>query len=105
MKKCFLVLAAMVFTFASGSSDAKAQWYAIGYGDLGQIYVNHDSIYVEGNLRSAEVRYESFGQGLFLVNCETEDYLIKTNEGEEKGYIEPGTVPETIANEICNNKN
>lgn len=104
MKNYFLVLAAIVFTFAFGSSDAKAQWYPIGYGDRGIIYIKNESIYIEGNLRSAEVRYQSFGQGLFLVNCDTKDYLIKTNQGEEKGYIEPGTVAETIANEICSNK-
>jgi hypothetical protein len=101
MKKYLLILAAIIYAFAFNISDAKAEWYAISNSNLGQIYINDESIYIEGNIRSAEVRYQSFGQALFLVNCETKDYLIKTSEGEEKGYIEPGTISAIIADEIC----
>lgn len=102
MKKYLLVLAAAATTF--GFADAAlAEWYRIGDGERGPIYMNDESVYIKGDVRSAEVRYEAFGRALFIVNCQNSNYLVKTNQGEDEGYAAPGTVAGVIADEVCQN--
>ncbi|QSJ16508.1 hypothetical protein JYQ62_33135 [Nostoc sp. UHCC 0702] len=81
---------------------ANAQWYVVGYDDReNPIYINDESVYIKGKLRGAEVRINSVGRAIFVVNCETSDYYLQSNQGKLQGYAEPGTVAGVLANEVC----
>lgn len=80
---------------------AKAEWYVIGHSDSGPIYLNDNSVYIQNELRTAEVRYVGFGRAVFVVNCDTNYYYIQSNEGRGKDYAAPGTVAGIVAEEVC----
>ncbi|NMG09826.1 hypothetical protein [Brasilonema sp. UFV-L1] len=98
------ILANTSVIFLGFPLQARAEWSIIGYDDIERpIYINTDSIYIKGNLRSAEIRHAGFGRALFVVNCKTSDYYIQTNRGRTTGYAAPGTVSGIVAEEICEN--
>ncbi|KAB8319100.1 hypothetical protein SD81_009285 [Tolypothrix campylonemoides VB511288] len=82
--------------------QAKAEWYIIGYdAQEYPIYMNSKSVFIKGNLRMVEIRDRKIGRAIFVVNCESSDYYIQTNQGRRKGYAVPGTVAGIIADEVC----
>ncbi|MCF2149563.1 hypothetical protein IQ276_024655 [Desmonostoc muscorum LEGE 12446] len=85
---------------------ARAEWYVVGYDDEDNpIYINDESVYIKGEIHGAEVKSKLFGRAIFVVNCETSNYYIQTNQGTREGYAAPGTVAGVIADEICEKYN
>ena len=96
-------LTGLIFVACNFPSIARAEWYFIGDGEEGSIYLNDQSVYIKNDLRSAEVKYPGFGRAVFVINCDTYDYYLQSNYGESKNYATPGTVAGVIADEVCDN--
>ncbi|MDF5707718.1 MAG: hypothetical protein PUP90_08550 [Nostoc sp. S4] len=97
----FILMTAIAITL-SFPLKAKAEWYVVGYDDEeNAIYINDESVYIKGEIHGAEVKTKLFGRAIFVVNCQTSNYYIQTNQGTREGYATPGTIAGVIADEIC----
>lgn len=97
----FTVIFAVLFGFCL---EAKAEWYFVGNGQEGDIYMNNESVYIRDELRSAEVKYKGFGgRAVFIISCESYNYKLESNVGNDEGYAKPGTVAGVVADEVCDN--
>ncbi len=101
-----LILVTAVATALSFPLEAKAEWYVVGYDDEeSPIYINDESIYIKGEVRGAEVKTKLLGRAIFVVNCQTSNYYVQSNQGKKEGYATPGTVAGVMAEEICEKYN
>jgi hypothetical protein len=101
----FIFLSAIAIAI-SFPLKAKAEWYVVGYDDEeNPIYVNNESVYIKGEIHGAEVKTKLFGRAIFVVNCQTSNYYIQSNQGTKEGYATPGTVAGVIVEEICERYN
>ncbi|GAB4539414.1 MAG: hypothetical protein Tsb0014_29800 [Pleurocapsa sp.] len=81
----------------------KAEWYVIGhdYSSNSPIYLDNQSVFINGEVRSGKVDHVNFGRAIFTINCRTDEYYLQSNQGRERERAVPGTIAGVIAEEIC----
>ena len=105
-KQIKLALASSILVNLILPSIARAEWVFLDNGKAGPVYLNNRSVYIRGNLRSAEVKYKGFGRFgrvIMVINCNNYNYYLESSYGSDRGYARPGTVGGIIADEVCDN--